>query len=141
MNISCPLCNSTKIEDTGRCIYTYPSYNVYKCLNCGKEFDICNDEEVPHLDFSKSKDITNLQIKYVINCLIEEGQVPEAILLDFELYNYVKYLFGKLYFVTSKYDGDFEFVHITIDKDIINKAIELHKYIKSKEGEWEQSGT
>lgn len=45
--MQCPKCRGEHIKDTGICIYTYPSYNVYECLDCGHGFEVCNNEEIP----------------------------------------------------------------------------------------------
>ena len=44
--IECPYCKSNNISDTMRVITTIPSYSVYYCNDCNKEFEVCNNDRI-----------------------------------------------------------------------------------------------
>ena len=44
--IECPHCKSNSISDTMRVITTIPSYSVYYCNNCNKEFKVYNNDKI-----------------------------------------------------------------------------------------------
>ena len=122
--IRCTHCRSYAIENTGRVLLSYPSYTVYRCLDCGKEFNICNNEEIPHYDFTKSIDVTNILKFDFFKSLLERGDIPIGVKYGNDTYTYFKTLFDNYY-----YKKDEEFIHLHIGKDLISEADYLYETV------------
>ena len=122
--IRCTHCGSYAIESTGRVLLSYPSYSVYRCLDCGKEFQVCNNEEIPQYDLTKSIDVTNTLKFDFFKSLLEKGDIPIGVNYANSTYTYFKTLFDNYYY---KKDG--EFIHLHIEKDLISEADNLRETI------------
>lgn len=125
--IRCPHCKSYAIENTGRILMSYPSYTVYKCTNCGKEFNICNNETVPKYDLTKSTDVTELMKVDFFRSILETGEIPNYL----NYYNKGYYLFRVFnhnYYYRLKDNN--EFIHLHIEDDIISEADSLFEQLQ-----------
>ena len=104
--IRCPHCNSYAVEHTGRVLTSYPSYSVYKCNDCGKEFNICNNEKIPCIDLSKSEVVTE-RLKFdFFKSILETGEIPYTL----SYYGKEYYFYKALYLLYLM--NEYKFYHL-----------------------------
>ena len=125
--IRCPHCNSYAVEHTGRVLMSYPSYSVYKCNDCNKEFNICNNEEIPHIDLSKSEDVTD-RLKFdFFKSILETGEIPYTLNFYGREYYFYKTIFSDYYYQRKDIE---HFIHLHIEKELITEADSLFEQLQ-----------
>lgn len=114
-------CKHCKSEDVTELYTTYsiPSYTTYKCNNCGVQFEICNNEQVPVIDLTKAKDQTKEALILCLRRLAEQGNIQH---LD-NMYNHVLTLNEVCYF--QRDDGN-EIIAVSIPQDLKLAAVDIY---------------
>lgn len=128
--IRCPHCKSYAVENTGRILTSYPSYTVYKCNDCNQEFNICNNEEVPFIDLSKSEDVTDLLKFDFFEKILRSGEIPQVLNFYNKSYYFYRCLFSNYYYRNINDFNMNDFIHLHIDKELIAEADSLYEQLQ-----------
>lgn len=96
--IKCEHCGSTDVQPTGIVKYSYPSYSVFICHDCWKEFDVCNTEEIPIVDYHNSVELPITITENLINTYKETGNLPVSVIFKDTNYTLYRKLFGVAYY-------------------------------------------
>ena len=120
--MNCPKCNSENIEQIS-VTYTLPSFNVYACKDCKEQFEICNNETIPHIDLTKSVELPKKETRKFINFIINYGKIEDVVEYNDEYYALYKFLIDKIFYKNK--EG--EFVHIDIKYEDIRACFKLYQ--------------
>ena len=126
-SMNCPYCNNENTENTGRVKYSFPSYSVYKCNNCNKEFDICNNEKIPFYDLSQSINVTkDLKLPF-LKSILETGEIPNCLSFQGRTFYLFRVYFDYYYYKREDKDN---FMYLQIDKKLVEQADYLSEQIQ-----------